>query len=125
MSSKTDASQPFDFSANPHKNDIVDVSNTFTYYTMGNVAYINFANAYVWADLEPYFYEACRWVNDTNPSLIVLQGHWNSQDMGCQNGMDTEDVFVKLQTIHGCDTLGSRLKYVEGHYHCNKIVKNN
>merc|ERR1712048_1469369 len=27
--------------------------------------------------------------------------------------------------MQGCDTLGSRLKYVEGHYHCNKIVENN
>merc|ERR1719517_352655 len=70
---------------------------------------------------EPYFQEACKWVKDTNPALVFLQGHWNSQDMGCKAGMDTEDVFTKVQSISGCDTLGTRLKYVEGHDHCNKI----
>merc|ERR1712187_569254 len=25
----------------------------------------------------------------------------------------------------GCDTLGTRLKYVEGHFHCNKIILDN
>jgi hypothetical protein len=125
MSSKSDEAKPFDFGADPSKNEIVDISNTFWYYAMGNVAYISFSNAYDWGDSKPYFQEACKWVKDTNPALVVLQGHWNNVDLGAMPNMDTEHVFPKLQTLDGCDKLGSRLKFVEGHYHCNKIIKNN
>merc|ERR1712151_129263 len=118
-------SQPFDFSANPDQNEIVDASNTFWYYTMGNVAFIGFANSYSWDIVEPYFKKACQWVNETDPALVVLQGHWNGDNLGCSSHMDTEDVFTKVQSLHGCDALGTRLKYVEGHEHCNRVTKVN
>merc|ERR1712146_860934 len=67
MSAKSDESQPFDFSANPDDFDIVDISNTFWYYTVGNVAMIGFANSYSWHLSELYFKEACKFVDETKP----------------------------------------------------------
>jgi len=125
VASKSDESKLFDFSANPDRHQIVDISNSFWYYTMGNVAFIGFSNSYDWEVTEPYFQEACQWVNDTNPALVVIIGHWNSGGLGAPSGMGTESVFPRVQRLPGCDSVGSRLKYVEGHQHCNKVTADN
>jgi hypothetical protein len=125
MGAKLQESRPFDFSQNPDEYKIVDISNTFWYYTMGNVALIGFSNAYDWEDTKPYFEEACQWVKDTNPALVFLIGHWNGQNGGCSAGMATEDAFTRVKKIAGCDTLGTRLKFVEGHKHCNQVKEPN
>jgi len=125
MSAKSNESQPFDFSANPDQHEIVAISNTFWYYTVGNVAMIGFANSYSWHLSEPYFEEACKFIDETKPALVLLQGHWNSGGLGAIDGMDTEHVYTKIQRVPGCDNLGTRLKYVEGHKHCNQIIQKN
>jgi hypothetical protein len=112
-------SEPFNFTQSPDEYKIVDISNTFWYYTMGNVAFIGFSNAYDWEESEPYFKNACQWIKDTNPALVFLLGHWNGQNGGCTPGMATMDAFARVQQVDGCDTLGTRIKYVEGHKHCN------
>merc|ERR1711920_1033615 len=92
---------------------------------IGNVALIGFSSSYDWDVSLPYFQEACEWVGSTQPALAVLVGHWNSQNSGCLQGMTTSSIYHRVRKMTGCDTLGTRLKYVEGHKHCNLVKENN
>jgi hypothetical protein len=125
VSAKHDEAQPFNFDADPAKYEIADISNSFWYYTVGNVALVGFSSSYDWDASLPYFREACSWIGSTKPALAVLVGHWNSENSGCVEGMGTESVFARVQRLAGCDTLGTRIKFVEGHKHCNQIKQNN
>jgi hypothetical protein len=116
---------PFDFTADPEKNEIVAPRNTFWYYMMGNVAFIGFSNTEAWQEAEAHFKEACQWASTEQPELIVLLGHWNSGGMGCAQGMDTPSAYERVIQLDGCSALRSRIKWVEGHKHCNQILKNN
>eukprot|EP00451_Oxyrrhis_marina_P036426 CAMPEP_0204366556 /NCGR_PEP_ID=MMETSP0469-20131031/42750_1 /ASSEMBLY_ACC=CAM_ASM_000384 /TAXON_ID=2969 /ORGANISM="Oxyrrhis marina" /LENGTH=372 /DNA_ID=CAMNT_0051355775 /DNA_START=27 /DNA_END=1142 /DNA_ORIENTATION=- len=125
LSAKADASKPFDFSGNPDAGNIADKSNFFWYNMIGNVAFIGFSNAYSWGDQYNFFTEACAWVGNTNAPLVVLLGHWNVDGMGCPASEDTPDVFNSIKSIPGCTNLGSKLKYIMGHTHCNQITEKN
>jgi len=118
MSAKDDESRPFDYSRAPMQ--IADKSNFFWYNKIGNAAFIAFSQAHEWWETEPYFKEACAWVQKTKPALLMLLGHWNGDGMGCKNGMNAKSAYLKLRNIAGCSEMGSRLKYVTGHEHCNK-----
>merc|ERR1712050_796064 len=99
VASKLDESKVFDFSANPDRQQIVDISNSFWYYTMGNVAFIGFSNSYEWNATEAHFAEACQWVENTKPALVFLMGHWNGENAGCSGGMSTEDAYTRVQGV--------------------------
>jgi len=116
---------PFNFTTNPDEGQLADISNTFWYNAYGNVAFIGFSNAFDWNANQPYFEEACAWVQQAQPELVVMMGHWNSVDHGCATTMDTDDVYTRVRQISGCSELGTRLKYVEGHKHCNFVQRNN
>eukprot|EP00928_Gymnodinium_smaydae_P100754 TRINITY_DN995_c0_g1_i1.p1 TRINITY_DN995_c0_g1~~TRINITY_DN995_c0_g1_i1.p1 ORF type:complete len:423 (+),score=48.56 TRINITY_DN995_c0_g1_i1:662-1930(+) len=125
VSAQANSSQPFMLDANPNKYQIVDVSNTFWYYKLGNVALIGFSNAYSWEENMPFFQEACTWASANNPSLVLLLGHWNGVNDGCAPDMDTPNVFTKVRELDSCKNFGSRLKFVTGHKHCNYVMENN
>lgn len=125
VSAQADSAQPFALDANPDEHQIVSASNTFWYYKMGNVAMIGFSNAYSWEENLPFFQDACAWVAETKPDLVMLMGHWNGVNDGCVADMDTEHAFAKASKLEGCKNLGSRLKYVTGHKHCNYVIENN
>lgn len=117
LASKADESKPFDFGKKADSHEIVDIKNTFWYSKIGNTAVIGFSNAYSWSESETYFKEACSWVGSAKPKLILLVGHWNSENLGCQSGMDDGDVYKRVKSLNGCS--GVTMKYVEGHKHCN------
>jgi len=123
--SASSASNPFDFSANPDWGQVAAIGNTFWYHAIGNVAFIGFSNAYDWGSSYSHFVDACAWVETQQPELVVLMGHWNGVNLGCASGMDTDDVYGKVAALPGCSSLGSRLKYIEGHKHCNYVTKSN
>mmetsp|Transcript_91044 Transcript_91044/g.208645 ORF Transcript_91044/g.208645 Transcript_91044/m.208645 type:complete len:607 (-) Transcript_91044:393-2213(-) len=123
MASKDNPAEPFDFSVSADSQEICAVSNSFWYNAVGNVGFIGFSNAYEWWQLEGYFQEACAWAQETQPQLVVLLGHWDAVNLGCQAGEDTPDVFRKVQSIPACSALGDSLKYVVGHNHCNEIMQ--
>merc|ERR1712139_444346 len=95
------------------------------YNIVGNVAFIGFSNQADWEYQSNFFQEACDYVQEQNPALLVLLGHWNKQDMGCASGFDTPDAYQKVMGIEGCGSLGDRVKYFEGHRHCNFPVEDN
>jgi len=125
MSGKSDASQPFDFSIDPSTYQVAHFSNFFWYNMIGNVAFIGFSGEAGWDQSEAYFEEACSWAQQQNPALLVLLGHWDADNLGCASGMASPEVYGKVSALPACATLGSRIKYFEGHNHCNRIVEDN
>merc|ERR1711924_209241 len=61
------------------------------------------------------------------PALLVLLGHWDADNLGCSSGMATPDAFSSISSLPGCQSLASsqRIKYFEGHNHCNRITNPN
>merc|ERR1712224_291075 len=93
---------------------------------IGNTAFISFSGQATWEDYGPYFKEACSWVKEEDPALIVLMGHWNKDNKGCSDGMATNEVHERLLTLDGCpDYFDTRLKYFMGHTHCHVIEEKN
>jgi len=125
MSAQRDPSQIFDFSADPGNFEVADYSNFFWYNMVGNVAFIGFSGQGTWNNQRNYFEEACSWAQTQDPALLVLMGHWDGDDMGCANGMSASEVYDKVQSLSGCDALQGRIKYFEGHTHCNQIMESN
>lgn len=107
----------FDFSKSADSKTMTDIKNAFWYNKIGNVAFIGFSNAYSWSESMPYFQEACNWVGNSKPSLLILIGHWNYKYDGCPSDMADPDVYNRIKSFSGCS--GVPLKYVEGHKHCN------
>ena len=58
-------------------------------------------------------------MGDAAPAAVFLLGHWNDASSGCPKGADVPEVHAVLGTLPGCDSLGVRLKYMDGHVHCN------
>merc|ERR1711937_470141 len=108
MSAKNDGSKPFDFSADPAAFQVAKASNFFWYNMIGNVAFVSFSGESSWDASASYFQEACSWAHSQNPSLMVLLGHWDAVNLGCQSGMDTKDVHSKVLSLPGCSELSSR-----------------
>lgn len=121
VASMADAKKPFNFDVDPDSTQLASVDNFVWYNMVGNVAMLGFANSYSWEESEPHFQKACQWIASEQPSLVVMIGHWNSEGLGCASGMDTEEVRPKLMQLEGCNNLGDRLKYFEGHEHCNYV----
>jgi hypothetical protein len=116
-------SAPFDFRVDPDTKTETAIENTVWYNMVGNVATLGFSNAYSWNASVPHFTKACQWVAREKPALVIMIGHWHGSGMGCPSGMDTDHVFTSIQTLPGCDDLGGRLKYFEGHTHTNQILQ--
>jgi len=125
MSAKSNSSHPFDLSVDPASLQVAHHSNFFWYYMMGNVAFVSFTGEASWDASSSYFEEACTWAEAQNPSLLVLLGHWDADNHGCSSGMSTSEVYTKVSALSGCSSMASRIKYFEGHNHCNKITQAN
>jgi len=125
MTAKEDPTKPFDFSANPSRYEVAHFSNFFWYNMVGNVAFIGFSGQGTWNDQHAYFDEACTWAQQQDPVLLVLMGHWDGDNDGCASGMAAGEVYNAVQSLPGCAAMGSRLKYFEGHTHCNQIMSEN
>lgn len=120
---KAGNSTPFDFSVNPSTEVIAKAENFFTYNMIGNLATITFSGAHTKDIMDPMFEEACRWVADVQPAYVFVIGHWSSEKLGCAPDMRTEDVHGRIQKMEGCKAIADRIKWFEGHQHCNWIVK--
>jgi hypothetical protein len=116
-------SAPLDFAVDPSTKKISDVRNFFTYNMIGNVATITFSGAHDKAVSDPLFAEACEWVDEVKPAFVFVIGHWSSEHLGCAKDMRTADVHARIITMKGCKEIKDRVKWFEGHMHCNWVVK--
>lgn len=125
--SVVDPSKPYDFSVNPDVNqnayNIPPGSNYFYYHQLGNVAFIGYSGAHKYEEMQGQFEEACSWAQSTNPDVILLVGHWNSDGDGCESDMTVPAIYSSITSLPACQPVASKIKYVEGHKHCNMIVE--
>eukprot|EP00440_Ansanella_granifera_P028054 gb/GFBE01030478.1/.p1 GENE.gb/GFBE01030478.1/~~gb/GFBE01030478.1/.p1 ORF type:complete len:465 (+),score=107.55 gb/GFBE01030478.1/:1-1395(+) len=96
-------------------------TNFVVYHKLGNVGFLSFSGAAGFNDLKPHFQEACQYFEQSKPAVVFLLGHWNGEGMGCGSGMATPELRGELLALPGCSALGERLKYMDGHEHCNYI----
>lgn len=120
-----------DFSIDPDDErwgtKLANVSNFVWYHQLGNIGFIGVSGAHQLAETDPYIKQACAsflpGVTDLPPDWIYLAGHWPLDDVvtGGQLGMGAEALWKKAKDYPGCDT--GRLRFLDGHIHCNKIQK--
>ncbi|CAK9031923.1 Hypothetical protein SCF082_LOCUS19839 [Durusdinium trenchii] len=99
-------------------------TNFLVYHKLGNVGFLGFTGAATFQEMKPYFAEACDYFMQTKPAVVFLLGHWNTDGMGCTGGMSVPDVRKELLGLSQCSALGNRLKYMDGHEHCNYVQAN-
>jgi hypothetical protein len=117
-----------DFSVDPDaaasRGSLPNLRNFFFYHKIGNVAFIGFSGAHPFSATKPLFQEACAWLGGQNPkpAMALLLGHWNVENGGCESEMAVPEAYRLIQAFPGCDSMGSRLKYLMGHVHCNEVI---
>ena len=53
------------------------IENSVWYHMTGNVAYMGFSGAYEFRDISTLFADACQWISEVDPALVLVVGHWN------------------------------------------------
>mmetsp|Transcript_64170 Transcript_64170/g.150440 ORF Transcript_64170/g.150440 Transcript_64170/m.150440 type:complete len:453 (+) Transcript_64170:49-1407(+) len=99
-------------------------TNFLVYHKLGNIGFLAFSGAALFTDMLPYFTEACDYFVETQPAVVFLLGHWNGGGLGCALGMSVPKVHQELLSLTSCKALGNRLKYMDGHEHCNYVQAN-
>ena len=116
------ASSPYDFSVNPDTKNLPPAGNFFTYNQVGNIAFMAYSGGHSYAENKPYFDEACSWAAADSIKLLFLEGHWNADGDGATDAAVPE-VYVNLQQIPSCNAIYSKIRYFEGHEHCNYVTQ--
>jgi len=57
--------------------------------------------------------------------INVSTGHWNSEGLGCLPDTTVPAVYTALQSLPACAAVKSKLKFFEGHTHCNYVPEVN
>jgi len=124
------ATAPYDFSVNPdgqygndHGENVAAASNFFFYNKIGNIAFIGYSGAHTYESMIPYFNEACSWATASNPSVVLLLGHWNSDGDGCETSATVPNVYQEMKQLAACQPIANKLKYFMGHKHCNYVTE--
>ncbi|CAE8598400.1 unnamed protein product [Polarella glacialis] len=96
-------------------------TNFLVYHKLGNIGFLGFSGAAEFNDTLPHFKEACQYFNESKPATVFLLGHWNKDNDGARPGMSVPEVRTELLKLPECAFLGDRLKYMDGHQHCNFV----
>jgi len=101
--------------------------NLVWYHMLGDVAFVGLSGAFPETTLAPYLDDACQWLGtvEPRPNWVMVANHWNKADdpedcNPCPH-MDMPSVYHRLRRTPGCQEYGTRLKYQDGHDHCNHI----
>merc|ERR1719453_1433747 len=96
------------------------------YQQIGNVAIIGYTGASTYAELTPFFEEACAAIGaEPTVSVVFLVSHWDdaSGPTGGEASSTTPAAFSKVMKIDGCRQFHEKkmFKWITGHTHCNSI----
>lgn len=97
----------------------LDADNGFFFHTMGNMGFIGYSGAYKWETYQGYFSQACQSFSNDNVAHVLLLGHWDGNNHGCQWQMDAPSTLGKIKSLASCRSLSNKIHYVDGHTHCN------
>jgi hypothetical protein len=121
------ATSPFDFSVNPDVNkgaeNLPPASNFFFYNKVGNTAFIGYSGAHTFASMQAHFNDACTWVSEANPAVLLLLGHWNSDGDGCESEATVPMIYSEIANLPACAPVKDKIKYFMGHKHCNIVTE--
>ncbi len=106
-----------------HNSFYNDQSNFMWYNLLGNLGFISYGGVGSLDRAMSNMREACAYFGRTKPAFIFLLGHFNEHSNGMEDGMDVPTLRGALAAIPGCD-IGDRLKFVDGHQHCNYVQTN-
>mmetsp|Transcript_55870 Transcript_55870/g.130498 ORF Transcript_55870/g.130498 Transcript_55870/m.130498 type:complete len:294 (-) Transcript_55870:99-980(-) len=120
------STEPFDFTmdpdGHPHWNSFLNNGSNFLFYhKLGNVGFLGYSGAASYDETFPQLREACDYFEETKPEVIFLLGHWNSAGLGCSKSMSVPSIHQTLLGIPSCAKFGHRIKYMDGHEHCNYV----
>ena len=120
IAANVSSSAPYDLSVDPdgaHKgrNNLPPASNFMFYNKLGNAVFIGFSGAHSFESQVNYFNEACSFASNSDPAVVMLLGHWNSEGDGCPSGMTTPELYSQMLSLPSCSAVASKIKYFEGH----------
>jgi len=126
-----------DFSVDPDatarwNSSLNTAANLVWYHAVGDVGFIGASGAFPESALAPHLDAACAWLaalpTAARPRWLFLLGHWDGDggataEAECNPclGADTPALHARLRHTPGCAEYGSRLKYQDGHTHCNRV----
>ena len=129
ISSKNNDVEFLNFTVDPDKETsghrMAAMENFFSYFKIGNAAFLLYSGGYTYQDTKKYFQEGCAYFKEAKPDIAFILGHWNNAGLGCSKEMDVPAVYEEIKGMDGCKALDDKnaLKYVMGHTHCNKVVE--
>ena len=95
------------------------------YYKLGNAGFISYSGGHSYDAMEAYFEEACAYLTSSNVQAVMLMGHWNTPGLGCSSDMNVPATYKELLQLPVCQALEGKMRYFEGHTHCNTVVEEN
>jgi len=115
---------PFDLSMDPRgryrdSHPPLNPANNIWWHTMGNIGIIGYSGAFDYSQYQGYFDQACQQFTNDNVAHMLLLGHWDGRNLGCQWNMDAPSLLSKLKGMPSCAALKNKMHYVDGHTHCN------
>ena len=127
---------PYDFSVDPkisigrmgQGQKCVAAQENFNFYSqLGNLAFIGYTGASSYAELEPFFEEACAAVAaEPTVAAVFLLSHWDTAGgkTGGEEDSTTPGAFSRVMNVSGCREFHQvrMLKWVTGHTHCNTVA---
>lgn len=134
----SNATHPYDFSIKPAKSisdppvtGIPELENFVFYHQIGNTAHFGQSGAHgtslnpatSHSLLDPYMKKFCDWVGGADDiHTLMIYGHWNGPNLGCQPGMSAVDTYKNIMKLEGCSK--KKGLYFTGHDHCNRLMPN-
>lgn len=119
---------PFNFTNwDPAQKTVPDFANFFSTMLVGNIGFVAFNGGNSLADTEHQFKKACKWVNESfarqEMQWVFVFSHWADFNCMAKEQMFSAAVRDHLVTLDGCKEHENKIKWLEGHVHDNKIIR--
>ena len=105
--------------------ELITSSRLIRYHQFGNLGIIAYVGGGVQPEgIVPAIEEACTFMGSDNAkgvTDVLLVGHWNDASSGCPTGSNTPSIRDVAASLPGCSQFGGRLRFADGHTHCNNV----
>ena len=102
-----------------------DPKNFITWNKIGSLGFIQFSGSGMTSSRDDenikHFAKACNYFQNASVSSVFILGHYDSSSDRYDYALTVPDARDYISKLSGCDSLGDKLKYLDGHTHTNKI----